>query len=98
MSHNLALLQLAFNLLVLLALLILARNVWRTPEAPAGRRTARARPAAPVATARATTVRALANAPAPLDELVARVEQQELAAEAALRSRLARYRDHAAGA
>ena len=78
--------QLGFNILVLTALLVLAvRSPRRAPARPAkARRVLRGRKpaAAPEATPRAAHV----------DALVEQANERELAAEAALRERLARFR------
>jgi hypothetical protein len=91
MSRNLVLLQLAFNIVMLVALLALA---WR------GQRSRERQPhRAPRAVARPAAVRAAQpeSAPPPaLDDLVEQAEQKELAAEAALRTRFARFRARAA--
>ncbi len=93
-AHDFVLLQLAFNTLMFVALVALA---WRTRD-----RRARAPRRAEVhiadaANAPGPALRTVAARPAPaLDDLVAQAEQKELAAEAALRARLARFKDRAA--
>ncbi len=93
-ARDFVLLQLAFNLLMFVALVALA---WRTRD----RRSRAPRRAevriADAAREAAPAMRAVAAMAAPaLDELVERAEQKELAAEAALRARLARFKDRAA--
>ncbi len=99
MMRNLLLLQLGFNVLMLLALLVLARVLLRSEPA---RRELKpeAVPRSPRAKRSLFTARRsseIASAPAlPLNDLVQRAESEELAAEAALRARLARYSGRAA--
>ena len=84
MTERLILLQLVFNFVMFVAL---AGLVWRT-RGLAGKRREKARRRAPAAV----------PAPAPilgLDALVAQAEQTELAAEAALRARIAQFKNRA---
>jgi hypothetical protein len=84
MNEKLVLLQLVFNFVMFVALAVV---VWRT-RGLAGRRREKARRRTP----------AEVPAPAPvlgLDALVAQAEQTELAAEAALRARIAQFKNRA---
>ena len=107
MDRTLILMQLAFNVLMFAALAALA---WRSRGAAprkARAERARTRPDEQVAAFQRAAAAAGAGrpiaapneAPAPsagLDDLIERAERRELAAEAALRGRLARFRDQSA--
>ncbi len=101
MMRNLLLLQLGFNVLMLLGLLVLARFSLKSEPA---RRASQPEPVAPSprkerslfkTRKRAEASRELAPA---MGDLVERAEAEELAAESALRARLARYSGRAANA
>ena len=91
MDRTFVLLQLAFNILMFTALAVLA---WRMRERRPARGASRGGARAPEAH-REPTPAALPLPPA-LAELVDRAEEKELAAEAALRARLSRFRERAA--
>ncbi|MBP7146478.1 MAG: hypothetical protein KBD01_02960 [Acidobacteria bacterium] len=92
--HDLVVLQLAFNVLILAALCAVLRGPRRraAEAAPRRRRWFARRAKAPAPAVAAAPVAAAAPA---LADLVERAEQQELLAEAALRDRLARFRARA---
>lgn len=101
MMRYLLLLQLGFNMLMLIGLLVLVRFSLKSEPA---RRAARTEPDAPAPRQARSLFKSRRRAaaqpePAPaLGDLVERAEAEELAAEAALRARLARYSGRAANA
>ncbi|MDQ7007273.1 MAG: hypothetical protein Q9Q40_08575 [Acidobacteriota bacterium] len=87
------LLQLIFNVLILVSLMVLARGA-----APARRRRRPASDAADRPPAAAPAPPAPVPSPADhLSKLIERTEREELVAEAALRERLSRFRTRVAG-
>ncbi len=92
MNDSLILLQLAFNVLMFTALAALAWRSFPARRPAVERRQAKA--AEKIPTARSLAV--AASAAPPLDDLIARADASEqLAAEAALRARLAAFRERA---
>lgn len=101
MMRNLLLLQLGFNVLMLLGLLVLARFSLKSEPA---RRASQPEPVAPSSRKERSLLKSLKRAEAKqeqgpaLGDLVERADAEEMAAEAALRARLARYSGRAANA
>ncbi len=97
--RDLLILQLAFDILILSALLVLARSSLRRRRPHRGE--LQQQKAAPAREAKAVPHPREAPAPVPaspgLDELVERAERQELVAEQALRARLGRFKARVAG-
>ncbi len=103
MIDRLLMLQLGFNVVMLIAILVLARTGGaraaaareRKPSAPSRRSQRRAKRAAKRAAASPSPA---AGGVSLLDDLVARAEREELVAEKSLRQRLARLGDDPGGA
>lgn len=85
MNETFVLLQLGFNIVMFIALVALA---WRTRSLATARGKRRDRSPAP-------SMPKAVPAPSMLDDLVAEADERELAAEAALRARLAQFKNRA---
>ena len=94
MMRDLLLLQLVFNLLILVSLMVLART---RPGGKKRPKKAGSKPRTKVPASLPAQQHSAVPAPLGLEALIEQAERKELIAEAALRQRLERFRARAAG-